>query len=637
MPSNGLHSRMMSLTMRALLLLGVLAGVSDSAPQREHAPPLKLARMMPKGALVYVQSRDLAGQLNLWRTSQLYEKYFSSKSYRAFQQSRLFLKLQSRTAEFETALGFAFTEESLAMLAGGESAIAVYDLGRLEMVVASEMAQPKAYATTLFANAKNFDERTTPSGTAYFIREFGADGGRTLQRVGFAYAGGKLILASSESLLQRTLENAGAKQDSDRLSDETAVTIAKSHGFVPHDVTLWLNQSKLNANHYFKSYWIHDNVAELSKYQTGLIDLQLTANEWRERRWFVLSSAEGEQSGESQAARNGTPRSDPLVTLARFAPTNAQLMEAQPTHANDPRFAESVSTALFGELPNTKPIAAPPPTTQRDPASGSEEDTQVAGRYRHLDSRFDRDIDDEAAVKLANDVNERVEATKRFTAGLAPVFADARPVAYAVFQSPQLAADGLFVKFNRAVVVEMASGNALDTRKLEAAITAELDSRFVIGGAPERIAWQAEKGVRNLRQTLLEQGGAYAVSGNKVIIASNQEYCASLLAQANMAATYKIELTAPLSRFALVRPALIRPVFVKLSRVLDAKATSPETAEQTGNEEGEGSSGAIAFFSDNLVSLLDVAQRLREASYESAVSGGVLQEVIVYHLAALGG
>lgn len=635
--SNRIQGRLASIAVAVFLAAGALAKVSDSAAQREQPAPLRLARIMPKGALLYAQSRDLAAQLGLWRTSRLRERYFSSKSYQAFQQSRLFLKLQSRAAEFELALGFPFSEENAALLAGGESAIAIYDLGRLEMVIASEMPRPKAYATLFFANARNFDERTTASGTSYYVREFAADSGRSVQRVGFAYAGGKLIVASSESLLQRALENSLSKLSSDRLSDETDATVAKSRGFAAHDVTVWFNQEKLNSNRYFKTYWIHRNSAEFSRYQSGLIDLQMTAAEWRERRWFVLSPRE-EEAGNNAVAPSpkNKARVDVSLSLARFAPEDTQLVEARPAHARDPRLAESVAATLFGELPEAKPAAMPFLSSQAEPDGGTENWTQVPGRYRHLDSRFDRDIDDEAAVKLSTEGSEATVAAKRFFGALAPVFAETRPLAYAVLQSPRLAADGLFVKFNRAIVVEMESAGVFDTRRLEAAITGELQSRFVAGTAQQEMIWQTEGGVRSLRQSLIEQGGAYALSGSTLILASNKDYCAALLARANVSTTYQAELPSPLERFAVVRPSLVLPAFARLSRVLDAKESSagtPGSDNGEGGQEDEESSGAIAFFSDNLASLLNAAQELREANYESAVIDGVLREVVVYHLA----
>src|SRR5581483_2469426 len=170
----------------AVFITAALAMVSDSAPQKDAASQLKLSKFMPKGALLYAQSSNLGAQFKMWQASPLHDRYFSSKNYDSFQESRLFLKLQSRSKEFETALGLEFTEDTIASLVGGASAIGVYDLGKLEMVVISEMPRPKAFATVLFANAKSFDERTTGGGTVYYMREFVSDGGRSQQRVAFA-------------------------------------------------------------------------------------------------------------------------------------------------------------------------------------------------------------------------------------------------------------------------------------------------------------------------------------------------------------------------------------------------------------------------------------------------------------------
>src|SRR5882672_9772526 len=116
-------NRILKGILAAMLTVATLAIVSDSAPQRDAASQLKLARLMPKGALLYGQTSDLAAQFKLWRASAAHDRYFSSKSYDAFQQSPLFLKLQSRTKEFETALGLEFGEETIASLAGDRKSV----------------------------------------------------------------------------------------------------------------------------------------------------------------------------------------------------------------------------------------------------------------------------------------------------------------------------------------------------------------------------------------------------------------------------------------------------------------------------------------------------------------------------------
>ena len=648
-------NRILKGILAAMLTVATLAIVSDSAPQRDAAAQLKLARLMPKGALLYGQTSDLAGQFKLWRASAAHERYFSSKSFDAFQQSRLFLKLQSRTKEFETALGLEFDEDTITALAGGQSAIGIYDLGKLEMVVISEMPRPKAFATVLFANAKSFDEKTTTGGTNYYVREFVADGGRSQQRVAFAYTDGALILASSEALLQRTLENTGTKQSTDRLADEMAPTLAKATGFAAHNVTLWLNQTKLSANHYFNSYWIYGNRDELSRLQTGLIDLQITAGELRERRWFTLGPADQAtaQASKSKKAVSARPNpilagpkdganGDSLTTLLRFAPAGTQYMESRATDASDQRLTASLAQTLFGQLPEADNSGIRNRGSSSEGSNNSNDNS--AGRYRHLDSRYDRDIDDEAAVKLTDTDNERTIANQRFATALSAVIAPAKPTAFAVIETPELPNNQLFVHFNRAVVIELGNATALSPQRLEAAIADEMQARFIVGSTGQRLSWQTEGNLHFLKQALLEQGGAYAISGKNLIIASNKDYCTAVIAGGAATTTYTPSLSGKMQRFAVVRPTAIRPVFTRLTKVLDSNAAT--TAKNAGGEGEEGGAGEaseesgetadegpVTFFGKNVKSLLDVTNGMGEATFESAVVGDVMMEVVVYHLA----
>ncbi|HZS47010.1 MAG TPA: hypothetical protein VFC63_18185 [Blastocatellia bacterium] len=642
----------------AVFITAALAMVSDSAPQKDAASQLKLSKFMPKGALLYAQSSNLGAQFKMWQASPLHDRYFSSKNYDSFQESRLFLKLQSRSKEFETALGLEFTEDTIASLVGGASAIGVYDLGKLEMVVISEMPRPKAFATVLFANAKSFDERTTGGGTVYYMREFVSDGGRSQQRVAFAYAGGNLVLASNEGLLQRTLENIPDKQSNDRLIDEISPVLAKATDFSAHNITLWVNQSKLNANRYFDNYWVHHNVDDLNRIQAGLIDLEITTGELKERRWFTLDlTAQTRPAARNAKGITKTP-SRPVATtnagaggqlmsnLLRFAPSDAQFIEARGSDSNDPKLVSSLAATLFGQLPDTQGTARSVPVSD---TSSRSNDNDSPGRYRHLDSRYDRDIDDEAAVKLTDTQNERANANARFSASLATVIAPAKPDAYVMIETPELSGNKLFVHFNRAVVINLGDSTALSTQRLESAVADEMQQRFVVGNAGQRLGWQVEGSVHYLKQALLEQGGAYAISGKSLIIASNKEYCAAVVAQAATTTTYKASLAGKLQRYAIVRPGAIKPIFAKLAKVLDANqpaksadaSGASDTPSEGDTEEGssqdasagaDNDSGPVTFFGQNVKSLLDVIDGVDEATYQSSITGDLMIEVITYHL-----
>src|SRR5215470_14186162 len=265
------------LVLSTAVLLGALLHQSDGQQSRPLAEQLRLAAVMPRGAMVYLQARDLSALMKHWTSSPVRSGFYKSPSLSAFSKSRIYIKLQDRKSDFETALGFGLDEERLTELAGGASAVSIYDIGKLEIVFVTEVSRARAIATTLFKQIPQFQERSA-GGTAYYVHEVTTDGGRLNQQFCFAYAGGKLIITTTEGLMIRALGNTKAGSADSLLSDVIA-TSEQARGFASHDVTMWLDQARLNKNRNFNSYWIHHNISEqrknsLANIESGLIDLR---------------------------------------------------------------------------------------------------------------------------------------------------------------------------------------------------------------------------------------------------------------------------------------------------------------------------------------------------------------------------
>src|SRR5581483_6603488 len=187
-----------------ILVVAALWHASDGQPQRPVAEQLRLAGAMPRGALVYVQARDLSALMKAWTASTVRNKFYASSSYTAFSKSHVFLKFQDRRGDFEKALGFGIDEGRLTELAGGASAVAVYDIGKLDMIFVTELARERALLTTMFKKLPQFQERNADGGI-YYAKDVQTDGGRLSQQFCFAHVGGKLIVTTSEGLMIRAL------------------------------------------------------------------------------------------------------------------------------------------------------------------------------------------------------------------------------------------------------------------------------------------------------------------------------------------------------------------------------------------------------------------------------------------------
>jgi hypothetical protein len=637
------------------ILLGALLHQSDGQQARPIEEQLRLAGVMPRGAMVYLQARDLSALMKRWMSSPVRDQYYKSSSFSAFSKSRIYIKLQDRKSDFQTALGFGLDEERLSELAGGASAISIYDIGKLEIVLVTEVSRARAIATTMFKQIPQFQERSA-GGAPYYVHEVTTDGGRLNQQFCFAYAGGKLIITTTEGLMIRGLANL-ASPGADSLMSDVMATSAQAEGFATHDLTLWLDQSRLNQNRYFTNYWIHHNAAEqqpnsLAAIQSGLIDLTFAPEGMTERRWFLLKSEDkSKPAGSSMAPEEA-------AGLLRFAPEGAQLVQIHGPGAGNEALGGVISRALFGRLPDDSASNPPQSSDNNGPGSTTDEGHGRTERYSSLDMRFDVDVDDEQAPRLGaqggspaapgprKQREPSIDPEKRFARAAAPVLAGLSPVAYSEMTRSSLEPGKPFARFERAVVIEMKSPSTVDRGVLEGAVTSELRARFVVAGAEPKLEWQDDSGIRFVAQTLLEQGAAYSISGKYLVLASTREFARDIL-QAGTAPNGRngVKLDSPVEMYALIRVAAAKPVFDKLMSKLDGRteeATKPakkngddsdsdnETSRDESTDSSDSNSGpTVKFFSDNLSSLI-AASAIREMRLQRQTRGQVMIERVSY-------
>jgi hypothetical protein len=614
-------------TKKLMLLIAVamlaLAHRSDGQQARPVAEQLKLAAVMPRGAMVYVQASDLAALMKTWLASPVRSKFYDSASFAAFQKSHVYLKLQDRKKDFETAIGVGLDEKRLAELAGRASAVSVYDIGKLEIVFVTEVPRARAVASALFKLAPQFSERSA-DGTSYYVRDVATDGGRLNQQFCFAYVEGMLIVTTTEGLMIRAVSNAKAPS-ADSLSSDVVALAEQAGGFSAHDVTMWLDQTRLNRNRYFDNYWIHQNVSgELANIESGLIDLRITREGMNEQRWFKMGVA-------SQGLRVSAISAEQIAAFMKFAPANAQLVQVRAA-APPEHLSSAIEESLFGELPEDS--WSPPEIPDRTRATGSEDEHTRAERYSRLDSRFDIDVDDEQAPKrgsgdggqVLGKTGSNAPAASDFAKSVGPILANVSTTSYCELVRSRSEAGKPFVRFERAIVAQLKPDAAVNREALEAAILSELRARFVVAGTQPRLEWQDEGAVRFVAQSLLEQGAAYSVSGNYLVLASSKELASDIL-QAAKASTSSSEKTdGPVEFYALIRVAAAKPAFDTLMSTLDGRdqPTKPSRGKKDEEEERE-----VKFFSENLSSLV-AASTIREVHLTRQSAGPITTERVVY-------
>jgi hypothetical protein len=597
-----------------------LSHQSDGQQVKPLGEQLKLAGVMPKGAMVYLQVRDLGTLMKTWGASPAHEAFYNSASFKNFEKSNIYLKFQDRRKDFETALGFGLDETRLSELAGTASAVAIYDIGKVEMVFVTEVGREKAIATEMFKHVPQFQERSANS-SPYYVRDVSTDAGRLNQQFCFAYLQGKLLITTTEGLMIRALANSKTAGDDAMLADVLSIAnLAK--GFAARDLTMWVDQQKLNHSRHFKSYWIYGNAGEksrdsLAKIESGLIDLRFAADGLNEQRWF--KTTETVQSATALTA-------DQATAFLRFVPRDTQFVEMRSEVGAD--LNEAASLALFGKnFDESNAFGEVPEAESSDSEERSEESSGGrVERYRKLDARFDKDVDD-AQAKPAE--NSHSSSAKLQTSG-----AKANPLtvltkldamlktsaSFAEMARSKDEAGKPFVHFERAVIVETKS--AVDKNALEKLISDEMRERFVVTGIDPQLTWQTEGTVRFLGQSLLEQGAAYAISGKYLVLASSKEFVRDILQAGTTApATTRIEGAAEF--YAMVRITDAKPVYDKLMAKLDGKIAGKPASD---SEESE---AEIKFFSDNLPSFIQ-ATSIKEMRVRRNTEGAILSERIAY-------
>ncbi|HUA84742.1 MAG TPA: hypothetical protein VMB85_12830 [Bryobacteraceae bacterium] len=246
--------------------------------------PAALATLFPPGALVYLEARDFSTLLAGWDSSAEKRAWLQSANYQEFSRSRLFLRLHDAQSEFAAAAGVPPDYALVSSIAGGNSALAIYNIGELQFLYITHLASARAMATALW-NARGHYQTRHAGGVDYYVKEDAAS-----HRVAaFAYAGDLLIVATKEDLIAgalQLLEHPGASLVSEGwFSNANQAAPAGAN-----DLRLVYDLNRLRATPHFRSYWIQRNASALAEFSSGLADLEFARGEIRERRVLLRAN-----------------------------------------------------------------------------------------------------------------------------------------------------------------------------------------------------------------------------------------------------------------------------------------------------------------------------------------------------------
>ena len=583
-----------------------------------------LASDLPRGALVYTQFSNLPALLEQWDRSQLKERYLKSTNYQQLQNRHLMLKLISRWEEFNTALGFPVDVATITGTSESKAALAVYDIGQLDLVFVAPMSEEKIALTQFFSSKDQFEEVESPGGTVYYRQPVDADRGRQKQILAFTAVRGRFILATNENLLLRTLANITRKNSKDSLADDPAFE-SLSKKVKPHFLTIWVDQAKLNKDYYFKHYWLMQNINELKGIRAGMFDLEMQKGRWIERREFLTMS---KTNTISPAISNAE-----LQRLYSMVPEDAPLVRARALENNPALPATLLRDTLFdrADEESAKTGEAWSWRSYSGDDFYGDDIYEQYDRYSYLDYRYDSLIDDPYDARTVepeepgrNPIATEVE--HQFFTDLRGALAQARPSTAILATRPHTSDGPLFVEFRKAVIIHLQSARNARRDLLEKAIARAAQGRLTVAGRASEPAWENRKeGELTWRQLHLPMLGweiCYAIKGEELIVANSSELLKNVL-------------TAPTNKRLLVLPAgtIDELTIVRFDQRKSAFGDIMKRLDNEGaQEQNDAKQISEAFFSGNIASLLDVASDLSHIEITRRVSANGMREEIHFVL-----
>ena len=617
----------------ALLTALIVIGIAINAVSASRASSgFESAKDFPRGALVYAQFKDLPAAIKQWDESALKERYLASVNYQKLWSRHLANKLFSRWEEFNAAAGFSLGASAFGAIADNRAAIAIYDIGRLDLVVIAPLSDAKFAAAQFFQHKENFEEIERPDGTVYYLRDVEADNGRQKQQVGFAHLKGRFVIATSEKLLLRAIANIGGQAKKDRMTDEPSFqTLSKT--VTPHFMTVWVNQTQLNDDWYFKRYWAMRNAEDLKNIRAGIFDLELQKNRWVERREFLL---DGRVSSAGAALSNQS-----LQQIERIIPAPAAFVRIRALGGDQNAAVEMVRDALFDGKVERSSGSRDWSWRRYDNSdfeiAAEDEDFYGYSRYSSLSHRYDLDVDDpdDAGVLGAEEVDDLKIALKgeeKFSALLRLALQQAKPSVAAKIAEPRAVEGPLFAEFRRAAIIALENPASLERESLERAMAALAASHLMVAGAPATFGWNSRSANgaewREMRLPMLGRAVGYGLRGQHLIISNNSETLASLMTGAQ--SKRDIQNHAPVHELTIIRLSERKTAFDQIFAKLDEPRIKSYWKERRGEEIKQlgPNEPSMEFFSGEIASLLDVAAPVEQIRIQRSYAGGRLREEV---------
>jgi len=538
--------------------------------------PATLAGFFPSGALVYLEAKDFGSLLSDWNGSAEKTSWVKSSNHEVFSRSRLYLKLKDARDEFAKAAGVPPDDVLLSSVAGGNSSLAIYNIGKLEFLCITRLPSARALSTALWRARSTYQMRRAGN-VDYYIKE-----DKVSRRVAaVAYTGDMLLLATSEEQLAGALELIARLPRPSLASEAWFADAVQAAPAGDRDLRLVYNVDRLAATPHFRSYWIQRNTAALQEFRSGLADLERARGEVRERRVLLRALPTADISATETAAGQ----------LLALVPADAGFYRvwANPDAA---RAAGWIEEKLFSGVAGA-PRRIQAPGTDRVSDAGSALD---------LEETIDQPpIVDDRSAQAFTALRERLSAVKLN--------------AMLEVSSTRVDPDQVFVRPQAALV--LLASTPWNAAQIQAALTTAVNGLWTNAGLGA--SWRTGA---NGTQVLDSLGAVVlAVDGPRLILGDSREMVGAILARRTQAAV------AGAIYEASWRHGRELPNFERMTRLIDFPGTARKPDDGDDNVGHEPS-----FYSENIASLGRSLARVDSATLTVHDTGAMLRETAVYRL-----
>jgi hypothetical protein len=554
--------------------IGVLLATAGALLQTTTPLPREreITGLLPAGAVLVLQTKDMARLVSDWNTSPEKTKWVASANYQVFTRSRLFLRLEKAYEEFSIAGGVPPDMALLSDVAGTESALALYDIGKLEFLYVTRLPSARLMEHALWRTRGSYEPREA-AGTPFYVR-IDPESQRV---VAFGVRDQYLVVATKEDLAAGALALI-AGQSGKAMGTESWFAQAVKAAGAPGELRLVANMALLVKQPHFRSYWVQGNITELAQYSSVVSDLTRTPSDIREERVLLRV--------EEKPAASAAPA---LGNIMRLVPDAAGLYRAWVSPG-----ADQATTLVFDKVIATSSATAAPSVLA--PMLGST--ASRAGDGRDIEVRIDEEP-------------RALRATTYEITALRQLLENQTLTAMLHVEGTRLASDGVFVDRGSVIVLARSTnwpaGAARDAlRRLVAPVWTKgrLGMRWV----------DVREGAHTFSQLEGLERVAVTERGPLLFVANDPKLLATVLdAAAKPAVDFEGAYAAGF------RHGLERDRFVHMMRFIDHPVAGAENREPL-------------FFSENIASLSETLSRVQSASIVVRDRGTAVSETLTYRL-----